>query len=111
MERKPSTDRPIVLPIISSAICIIVFTLAGWFGSVLNEMASSFSAAEPPMKLKIASSLRWYFTMPVGCILAFALMRGRKVWAKRTNQIVDSIAILGSAGIILFMMFAPSFEL
>ncbi len=59
------------------------------------------------MESRIFAPLHWYWTTPVGFIIAFVLMRGRRVWTPRTNLIGDVIAILGAVATLVLVYLAP----
>ncbi len=93
MNENTIARHPVVLPIIASLLCLAMLTMAGLTGPVFAEMIQDFELDPLSTRLKIATSLRWYWTMPIGALMAFILMRGSRVWSRHTNMIVD-IAVI-----------------
>ena len=113
MKNNPNTvNSPTVLPRISGAFCLLVFVLIGLAAPVFHEMYDGFFIQDPPINIRILSSIHLYWTLPLGGILAIILFVGPKRWTRKTNIIVDAAAIAATIAIactVIYMAYLPIF--
>lgn len=96
--------KPIVLPCIAGFLCILSLFMIGWVAPVFVQMFQDFGIDPLPVNMQIISHIHWFWTLPLGCVVAAGLIWGFRHWSRKTNHVVDVVAIVSA--VIIFVAFA-----
>ena len=94
--------KPIVLPCIAGLLWILLAYLFGVIAPVFADIYRDFNLA--PGRSRFLSSFHWYWTMPLGFLVAGFLVWGSRHWTRKTNLKIDLI-VIGLAILLFLMMF------
>jgi len=103
-ETDTARKRPIVLPCIAGLLCVLSLFLIGKAAPVFVEMYRVFEIDPLPPNILIISRIHWFWTLPLGSIIAAILIWGSRRWSRRTNLVVDVVCIVSA--VTIFMTFA-----
>jgi len=94
--------KTIWLPYVAGFICILLLFLIGLAAPVFMEMYRC-AEIEHLVRLRAISHIHWFWTLPLGGLIAVGLIWISRRWSRKINLWVDSIAI--GLAILVFIVF------
>jgi len=96
--------KPIVLPCIAGALCIASLFIIGKAGTAFPEMYRDFGIDPLPWNIRVISLFHWFWTLPLGCLVATVLLWGSRQWTRKRSLLVAGLATVFA--VMLFFAFA-----
>jgi hypothetical protein len=102
----------IILPCIAGFLCILSLFLIGWAAPVFMKMYRDFGIDPLPPHLRVISLIHWFWTLPLGAVVAGGLIWSSRRWSRNTTLSINiaamTLAILVFTGFV-FTLFQPIF--
>lgn len=99
-----TVKKPIVLPCIASALCILCLFVIGQAGPAFSKTYAAFGIDPLPWNIRFISHFHTYWTLPLGGLMAVGLIWGSRRWSRKRSLVVAGLAVV--AAVILFILFA-----
>ena len=98
--------KPIVLPCIASFLCILSLFFIGWTAPAFMEMYRDFGVDPLPPHLRVISHIHWFWTLPLGGLVAAGLILSSRHWSRKTTLSIDIAFIMLAILVFIAFVFA-----
>ena len=95
-----------LLPCIAGTLCVLILFSIGLVAQVFTAMWRDFYIDPQPIPHQIVSLIHWAWTLPLGIVIAAALIFGSRRWSRRVTTIVSLLIIL--LAIVMLLAFVAS---
>lgn len=97
--------KSIVLACLAGFFCTVSLFLIGWTAPVFVGMYRDLGVDPLPANIRIISHIHWFWTMPIGCLIAGIMIWGSERWWSQKASVAVNMTVM-SVAVLVLMLFA-----